>query len=69
MFGREVERRENVPVILDLGPVGDGVAQRREKTSTIWFLTIEIGWRDPNCSAEPGRVMSSVAAPSSAIAS
>ena len=30
MFGREVERRENVPVILDLGPVGDGVAQPRE---------------------------------------
>ena len=29
MFGREIERREDMPVILDFGAVGDGVAQPR----------------------------------------
>ena len=30
VFGREVERREDMPVVLDFGSVGHGVAQARE---------------------------------------
>ena len=30
VFGREVQGREHVPVVLDLGPLGHGVAQPRE---------------------------------------
>jgi hypothetical protein len=52
----QIKRGEIVPVILNL--LLETLKPMFEKISVIWFLTNEMGWREPMVTGSPGRVKS-----------